>query len=136
MTARSLERVAAEDNVEPRIRRVIGTIEERLHDRLAIEDLAGSVGLSSSRLRRLFREETGLSPAAYLQRKRMERARILLERTSLTVAQVMAQVGIADPSHFARDFRRAHGFSPRAFRSQLHGGTAPMDYLRPWRRNT
>ena len=42
----------------------------------------------------------------------MERARTLLERTFLTVKQAMTQVGISDASHFARDYRRYHGFTP------------------------
>lgn len=90
-----------------------------MHERIRIADLAAAVGLSGSQLGRLFRRDTGTTPAAYLQQLRMTRARMLIERSSLSVSEVMAQVGIADPSHFARDFRLAHGFSPRTLRQQL-----------------
>ena len=49
----------------------------------------------------------------------MERASVLLERTFLSVKEVMAQVGCTDPSHFSRDFRRHHGFAPREWRNAV-----------------
>src|SRR4026208_435063 len=74
--------------------------------------LALAVNLSPSRFAYLFRRETGVPPARYLHMLRMERARILLERTSLSVKKGMAFVGVNDPSHFSRDFRRHHGVAP------------------------
>lgn len=113
--------------MDPRVTQVMTAIEHRLQDKLSIEALAAEVGLSQSRLGHLFRAATGQTPGAYLHALRMQRARLLIERTSLTVREVMDQVGITDPSHFARDFRNAHGLSPRAFRVQLRmaGAAAP-----------
>lgn len=48
----------------------------------------------------------------HLQAMRLGRARLLLERTFLSVKEVRVLVGIDDPSHFARDFQRAFGMSP------------------------
>jgi AraC-like DNA-binding protein len=59
----------------------------------------------------------------------MERARVLLESTDLSVGDVMRQVGVFDPSHFSRDFRKAHGLSPRAYRLQLRLAGPPRRYL-------
>lgn len=73
-----------------------------------------------AQLTRIFRQATGATPGAFLHAMRMQRARTLLERTSLPVRDVMAQVGISDRSHFARDFSRECGSSPRGFRQQLH----------------
>jgi AraC-like DNA-binding protein len=58
----------------------------------------------------------------------MERARLLLESTPLAVVEVMRQVGLSDPSHFARDFRNAYGLSPRAYRLQLRLAGPPSRY--------
>jgi AraC-like DNA-binding protein len=55
----------------------------------------------------------------FLTDLRMTRARILVERTSLTIAEVMSQVAVSNRSHFARAFRSAHGVSPRTLRVQL-----------------
>src|SRR5687768_5082790 len=101
-------------HMDARVTLVIERMEERLHTKISIEALAAEAGLSHSRLGHLFRLETGQTPGAYLHSLRMHRARVLIERTTLTVREVMTQVGISDPSHFARDFRNAHGLSPRA----------------------
>ena len=108
-----------EGRMDPRIKRVLAQIDARLHDRLSISRLASDAGLSPSRFAHLFRMEVGISPAQYLRQRRMALALVLLDRTSLPVREVMLHVGCNDPSHFARDFRRFHGFGPRERRTAL-----------------
>lgn len=115
--------------MDHRVTHIIERMRERLAQTLTIEDLAAEVEISASRLGFLFRHETGLSPGAYLQALRMERARILLETTDLAVRDIMLQVGLSDPSHFSRDFRTAHGLSPRAYRIQLRLAGPPVRYI-------
>lgn len=117
-------------SMDHRVTQVIEWMEERLHGTVLIDALAADVGLSTSRLGYLFRESTGMSPGAYLHKLRMERARILIESTDLPVGDVMRQVGIFDPSHFARDFRSVHGLSPRAYRLQLKLAGPPSRYAK------
>lgn len=94
-------------------------IEERMGEPLTVAAIASEFNLSPSRFAHLFREEFGVSPMRYLHAQRMIRARLLLERTFLTVKEVMVQVGCSDPSHFARDFRRFHGLPPKEWRAAL-----------------
>jgi len=96
-------------------------IQQRMAEPFDIHGVAAAVNLSPSRFSHLFRAETGLSPLRYVRNQRMERARVLLERTFLNVEEVMARVGCNDPSHFARDFRRYHGMPPRQWRAALGG---------------
>ena len=105
--------------VDPRVERTIIRMEEQLHTGISVAELATAVGLSVSQLARLFRAAPGLTPGAYLRQLRMARAKLLIERSSLTISEVMSQVGIRDPSHFARDFRRAFEVGPRELRQQL-----------------
>ena len=105
--------------MDVRVQRTIETMEQQLQQRLTVTALAGAAGLSTAQLTRLFREATGLTPGAFLRALRMTRARVLLERTNLSVAEVMAQIGISDRSHFVRDFQRAHGVAPSTARDPL-----------------
>jgi transcriptional regulator GlxA family with amidase domain len=107
------------DTRDSRITRTLELIDQRMHERLNVADLAASVDLSVSQFTRLFRGATGTTPGAYVQACRLSRARTLVERTSLSIAEIMHQVGFSDRSHFARDFQRAYGFSPRTLRVQL-----------------
>ena|SRR5574339_855052 len=120
--------------MDHRVTQVIEWMQERLHSNVSIDALAADVGLSPSRLGYLFREGTGMAPGAYLHVLRLERARLLIESTDLPVGDVMRQVGLFDPSHFSRDFRNAHGLSPRAYRLQLRLAGPPARYSNGVRR--
>jgi AraC family transcriptional regulator of arabinose operon len=121
--------------IDDRIARTISRMGELLDGAPRVPDLAASVQLSPSRFAHLFRAETGVPPARYLHSLRMERARVLLERTSLSVREVMRCVGFRDPSHFARDFRQFHGSAPSEVRqSRTRPGPAPdalLEHLLP-----
>ena len=98
----------------------IHSARHRIHreydQRLTGNTLAACVNLSVSRFTHLFRREIGVSPLQYLKAVRLTEARKRLESTFLSVKEVMASVGLNDASHFARDFKRHHGISPRQVR--------------------
>jgi AraC family transcriptional regulator of arabinose operon len=104
--------------MEPRVHRAIRLMTTDLRREVSIEEIARSLNLSASRLRHLFRAETGLSPLQYLRAQRMKKAVELLETTFLNVKEVMLKVGINDQSHFNRDFKKAFGYSPSQYRVQ------------------
>lgn len=104
--------------MDPRVREAINLLSEDLSRDFDYKALAVSVNLSQSRLRHLFKDETGLTPAQYLKRLRLDRARELLDRSFLRLKEVMPLVGINDESHFVRDFKKAHGLPPRRYRQQ------------------
>jgi len=106
------------DHIDPRISWTVAHMQRHLAEPMAITDLATRINLSPSRFRALFTAQTGVGPAQYLQWLRLRRARLLLERTFLSVKEGMGLVGYNDPSHFARDFRRLHGGSPTSFRAR------------------
>jgi AraC family transcriptional regulator of arabinose operon len=113
--------------VDPRITWAVEQMQRRLDEPIGIAELAAQVNLSPSRFRHLFKVQAGTGPQQYLQRLRLRRARLLIERTFLSVKEVMALVGYNDPSHFSRDFRRFHDLSPSELRERVTTptGTGP-----------
>jgi AraC family transcriptional regulator of arabinose operon len=105
--------------MDARVVVAMNEMQQRLADPLTVTALAAAVRLSPSRFAHLFSAETGVAPMRYLQRMRMDRARLLLERTALSIREVMAQVGYRDASHFARDFRRHHELGPGEWRREV-----------------
>lgn len=104
--------------VDRRITWTVDYMQRHLAEPLTIPALAARVNLSTSRFRDLFSAQTGMGPLQFLQRLRLRRARLLIERTFLTVKEVMALVGYNDPSHFSREFRREHGVAPSRLRGR------------------
>ncbi len=99
-----------------RIIKTVELLQANFQKDLNFDDLAQEVNLSPSRLRHLFKSETGLSPTQYLKALRMEKAKDLGENTFLRVKEIMSSVGLNNSSHFTRDFKRAHGLTPTEHR--------------------
>jgi len=90
---------------------------ENIHRPLTVDEMAGAVGVSPSRLRQLFRSETGTTPVHYLRNLRMEQAKELLETTFLSVKEIAGKGGISSVSHFVTNFQRTYGRSPSEHRA-------------------
>ena len=76
-------------------------------------DGAQAAGIGLSQFKSLFKQSVGLAPHQYLLRRRVERARELLERERLPIAEAAAATGFAHQSHLARNMRRLIGVTPR-----------------------
>lgn len=114
--------------MDPRIQLAIDVINRDLAGPLSVTRLAHDLNLSRSRFTHLFRAHVGLSPGRFVRNARLERAAALVRDSTFSIKEVMAAVGFSDPSHFARDFRRYHGVSPRRFRA---GGRSPHVSIAP-----
>lgn len=91
---------------------------------LSLEFLAHAFGMSPRTLSRRFLTELQVSPGKWIQGKRLEAARALLETTSLTVAEVCYRVGYEDAASFSRLFSRTSGMTPIEFRKQVRSWRA------------
>ena len=83
---------------------------------LPLREVAHAACVSPYHFHRLFREVFGETPNQYLQRKRLERARELLESTDRRVTEISMDVGFESSTSFSALFRRAFGCSPREYR--------------------
>jgi AraC-like DNA-binding protein len=62
------------------------------------------------------RREVGMTPISYLNRYRVNQAKILLRESEKSVTEIAMTVGFSDSSYFARVFRRQMGVSPDVYR--------------------
>ncbi|GJE33211.1 helix-turn-helix transcriptional regulator [Methylobacterium oxalidis] len=97
--------------------RLTGFIEASGAD-LSVAQLAAVLDLSPNHFSRCFRATTGLPPYAFLTRRRLDEAARLLTGTSLSITEIAALSGYANPSQFASAFRRHTGASPSAWRRE------------------
>lgn len=99
------------------IDRAIGFIRSNLSQPLDVGGLAEVACMSRAHFSRLFKKHTGMSPAEYVLKERMERAAKLLSDTQLSVKQVSLFCGFTDPNYFSKVFRRTYANSPGEFRT-------------------
>ena len=105
--------------MDRRIEIVSSKMESQISKRWEVGELAQLVNLSASRLRHLFKIETGKTPAQYLKDLRLQKAELLLRTTFLTVKEITNEVGLTTGSHFVREFKKVYGTAPTAYRSSV-----------------
>ena len=81
-----------------------------------IQRLARAVGLGEKNLKRGFRDCFSTTAMGYLLQRRLELGRRLLEESEESITEISLHVGYANPSHFARLYRRRYGESPHETR--------------------
>jgi AraC family transcriptional regulator len=100
--------------------RMLKSIEEyidlNLQKNLSVEELASHLRMSTSYFTRSFRSSVGLTPHAYVMRRRILRAQELIASTDLALIDIAVATGFADQSHFSRRFHQMTGVSPRTYR--------------------
>jgi AraC family transcriptional regulator, arabinose operon regulatory protein len=102
---------------DERIRRAMDYVERNLARKVTLADIARAVGLSSSRLAHLFREQSGQTPQHYLEGLRMQRAAELLRRTGFSIKQIADAVGYDSQFYFSQRFKVRTRQSPSSFRA-------------------
>lgn len=97
------------------MRRLLDFIEAHLDRPLTLARLAREAGASSSHLRQGFKQATGMTVHRYVVRRRVERARLLLQGGT-SAGEAALAAGFAHQSHMARWMRRELGITPRDLR--------------------
>ena len=99
------------------IRTVQSWIASNLDAPITVEQMAERAGMSVRNFSRVFKSETGETPRQYVERVRIERARVLLEETRVPLERIAHVAGFASTEVLRRTFQR-------------HFGTPPAEYAR------
>ncbi|WP_406047846.1 AraC family transcriptional regulator [Kribbella sp. NBC_00889] len=103
--------------MHPAVRTVKRLLEQEFHEHWTLRRLADRVGLAPSYLAELFADHLGQPPHRYLNERRIDRARQLLESSDLTITALALSLGFSSSQHFARVFRQLTNTTPSAYRS-------------------
>ncbi|KKI89324.1 hypothetical protein WQ54_25940 [Bacillus sp. SA1-12] len=103
-------------SLDPRVEEILHILSKRMNQTFTIDDLAKEVGLSPSRLSHLFKENTGKSIMETFIQMRLNQAALLLEHTDRNASEAAAEVGFENYNHFAIQFRKRFGMSPRVYK--------------------
>lgn len=103
---------------DPRVAETLAYLDDHFADTPTLEELASIVQVSSFHFHRLFSQQVGISPKAYVLRKQIQVAKQLLRATHLPIGEIVGHSGFSSHGHFTATFHRMVGLSPRDYREQ------------------
>lgn len=95
-------------------------LSEHLHEKLDVARIADHMNMSTRNFTRVFHRETGMPPARFVEKLRIEAARKYLEDTDMSLEQIAEQCGLGGLVSMRRTFLR-------------HLNTTPSDYRRAFK---
>jgi AraC family transcriptional regulator len=95
------------------LQQAIDYIQTHLNRDLSLAELADVINISPTYFANLFKQAMGISPHQYVIQQRVERAKLMLSKTDLTIADIALQVGFSSQSHLTQQFKRMTGMTPK-----------------------
>lgn len=94
----------------------------RIHasEQLSVASIAEKFNYNKDYLARLFKQHTFMGPLEYIHTIRVNKAKELLTRTSLSVKEIAAETGFTDDKYFMRLFRKSENMTPTQYRNAYH----------------
>ncbi len=98
------------------IQNICKSINTNISKNCSLAKFAIESGYSTTYLSKLFHKITGVTYSQYLLNARVNQAKSLLKTTDKTVSEISEKLGYYDPCHFIKQFKKAVGCSPNAYR--------------------
>lgn len=114
------------DHDDEPIKKTQEFIEQHFAEKLSVDELAALSCLSRRNFERRFKKATTNTVAEYIQRVKIEAAKMSLETSQENVNEVMYAVGYADAKAFRTLFKRLTGVSPLAYRERYSRKAVPL----------
>ncbi|MEV6135149.1 AraC family transcriptional regulator [Nocardia sp. NPDC051990] len=106
----------------PHLRRARDLADRNYAEPLNLDELSAAAGVSKYHFLRAFAAVYGVTPAAYLAERRIERAQDYLRATNLTVTEVCMLVGYSSLGSFSSKFRQLVGVTPSEYQAKFADG--------------
>lgn len=98
------------------LQQAINYIHAHLNRDLSLAELASAIKISPTYFAGLFKQAMGISPHQYVIQKLIERAKLMLSKTDLAIADIALQVGFSSQSHLTQQFKQFTGMTPKQVR--------------------
>jgi AraC family transcriptional regulator, glycine betaine-responsive activator len=96
----------------------VAAMRRRMTEGEDLDGIAAQSGVSQRQLQRLFRRHLGMTPTQYFLKARLQRARHLLQYSTLSVTEIAIATGFASISHFTRRYTELYSRTPTAERGR------------------
>lgn len=107
------------ENVSSTIMQAKAYIDEKIKTRITVEEISNLFFISPTYFSRAFKEAYGISPSQYILLGKINLAKVLLEKTPLTLQEISDQLSFFDAAHFSNSFKKIYGISPKEYRKNF-----------------
>jgi AraC family transcriptional regulator len=111
----TIKRESTRTDLELKMNRVFNFIEQNLHSSIDLRDLAGAACISEFHFIRVFTTFCGCTPYQYIIKKRIEKAKTMIQYNVLSVFEISKACGYGRVQSFRKCFKRETGYTPREF---------------------
>jgi transcriptional regulator GlxA family with amidase domain len=116
-TAQRQQAQAGQPQIPPVLQAALDTMEQNVEEPVSIPDIARQGGVSQRKLERLFNKHLRCSAVAYYRIIRLQRARVLLTHTDMSVMDICIACGFSSSSYFSKSYTEQFGVRPRDHRN-------------------
>ena len=102
------------ENFDERVSKIMDLLEDNYS--INAEDIARRCGFCKNHIFRIFKQATGLTIKEYINRKRIQKAYLLLKTTDMSIESIMDQICLNNRTYFYRIFREQMGKTPGQMR--------------------
>lgn len=100
--------------------KIRAAIDAQIEGKLSLETICAEFSYSKNHIITLFRNEYGITPYRYFEKKKIEVAKLYLCNTSFTIDEVAQHLSYADRNYFSNCFKKHTGYAPAEYRRK-HG---------------
>ena len=97
------------------VKKAINHIHLHLEEPLTLKSIAKAIPVHPSHLSRTFKQETNMNVTAYIQKQRIEMAKIYLQSEAISITDIAFMVGFNDLNYFSRIFKKTTGMTPSEY---------------------
>lgn len=113
------EPLQAQSGVDGRLADLVEWLTDHIAEPLPVETLADRAAMGTRHFSRVFRTAFGTSPARFVERLRLDKARVILSGEGARIADVARAAGFSNPHGFRRAFERRFGLPPSQYRARF-----------------
>ena len=101
-----------------KLQRAIAYIQAHLEEDISLVEIATHLNMGQYRFSRWFKQSMGIPPYQYVLQQRVERAKRLLQKQELSLADIALECGFNSHSHLIRHFKNQVGMTPKQYRTR------------------
>jgi len=89
---------------------------ENIKEQITLDDIANNIGYNKEYIVRIFKNEFGLTPHAFLMNEKINYAKKLLDNNNKSICDIAVDIGFYDQSHFTKLFKKSFATTPKRYK--------------------